>query len=139
MAEFFRDEEGAAEIFHLMAQDESDHARTLKQVKENGNHSEQIHDSAAEFSRSLMNLMAYVSDQLKGTPNNLDETWLFACDLERSEVNEVYLKLTAELSDLNGPNGDFIAKHVNNHIQRLRELGRRYDAARRRSILPAQS
>jgi len=136
LADIFSRETKVSDVFRLMAQDESDFAKTLKEVKDCESHSVSIHDSVKEIIKVLSNVSEHMRDSLKSTPQNLDEAWLFACDLERSPINDIYLKLTAELSGGNGPEGDFIGRHVNNHIQRLRDMGEKYDAARRRLIVP---
>jgi hypothetical protein len=136
LADLFSRETKVADVFRLMAQDESDFAKTLKEIKDCESHSVSIHDSVKEITKALASVSDRMKDPLKSTPKNLDEAWLFACDLERSAINDIYLKLTADLSGGNGPEGNFIGRHVNNHIQRLRDMGEKYDAARRRLIIP---
>jgi abortive infection bacteriophage resistance protein len=136
LSDYFERESGVSDVFKVMSQDLSDYAHTLEEIRNDGVHSPRIHDLADELSNKLSKLWARIGSSIQTTPRNLDEAWCLACDLERSAIHEVYLQLTAELSNTNGPAGNFIARHVETHIQRLRELGKRYDATRRKSILP---
>jgi len=136
LADLFAREAKVSDVFKLMAQDESDFAKTLKSIKDCESHSVSIHYSAKEISKNLSSLLGRMDRALKDPPKDLDEAWLFACDLERSPINEIYLRLTEDLSGGNGPEGNFIGRHVHNHIQRLRYMGEKYDAVRRRSIVP---
>lgn len=138
LAALFHAEPRAAALFRVMAQDETDFARILQEVRDRHSHSQKVHASAKALLQPLRSLMVEFGGRLKGSPRDLDEAWNLALDLERSVLREAFLKLTVEPAAEHGPSLDFYAKRLESHQRRLRSLGERFNAAKRRSITPSR-
>jgi len=135
MRALFSREPDAKDMFKGLAQDETEHARVLEEIRKNRVHSQLVHENAPAYTRALLRLVTKAGDSFTREPLNLQEAWEFACQLEGGEINEVYQKLTSEghkPSDLNDP----IVKQLNEHIHRLKVMGEQIPRSRREEILP---
>ena len=136
MADLFAKVPDAAEIFRLMAQDESEHARTLGEAKTTGRHSDSVHGNAKTYTRSLIKLIDDFGKTMNDLPKNLDDAWEFAYTLERSEINNIYIRLiVGTRTDLDGGE-KFVLDLINEHLRRLNVLAQKYVKTQRQAILP---
>jgi rubrerythrin len=136
LAVSFSREKKISNVFRTLARDEDSFVQALQAVKDQEAHSPAIHASARELTPALRALRSSLGKTLGAKPKDLDEAWRWACDLERSILNDSFLRLTAGLSQGNGRSGDFFAKIVATHQRRLRTLGEKYNVSKRKTFLP---
>ena len=135
MAGLFSEHRSAAMVFSEMARDEQDHARMLEKARSNRDHSPAIHGRAEEFRKTLERLSKLVREHGARLPRNLDEVYEFAYQVERSEVNGIYITLTTESLEPAGERG-FIVSLIGTHLKRLGRIAEVYDQDQRRLITP---
>ena len=136
MEKLFRKDRLIAEMFALMAKDEDEHILALEKVRGSELHPETIHENAEPYTITLRELMDRFKTQMSLLPDNFDQALEISIDFEKSEVHHIYLALTYQ-SIRNQTEGDrYFASVLNTHVQRLIDIGKRFDKTSRTLILP---
>jgi len=135
MAQLFQDEKLAAAVFSDLALDETTHAQSLERAKISGCHADSIHAKSDSFIKALEKLHDLIRVQTLAVPRNLDEVFEFSRQVERSEINDIYISLVTET--MNSPEGtQFIISVIETHLQRANSLSKTYDLDQRKLIVP---
>ena len=118
----------ASEFWQLMADDESDHARILSEMREHVPEEDMntpIDARMAEKAEQLQNLDIR---ELVNSVENLDDAYRIAYDLESSEVNAIFNFLTIRFLS-SDESYDIISATIDRHLLRLADFSRTFGDA----------
>ncbi|MEN8126637.1 MAG: ferritin family protein [Planctomycetota bacterium] len=124
----------AANFWQTMADDESDHARILKDIRQHVSAEELASPVDARLADKAHDLRSLNPQALVNSITNLDDAYQIAYDLESSEVNTVFNFLTIRFLSTD-ESYDIITATIDRHLLRLAEFTRTFgDAEQCRQI-----
>lgn len=135
MAEDFSYEETLHRFFLDLAADEGEHAQALAEALKGEPKSEKLEKQTHEISGKLDKLQAHLHRLLSVHYRDFSEAFRLAHDLEKTEINNIFLMLTSGM--LGVEDGDATMRSaMDKHLQKLIDLGNLYKYKDTAAILP---
>jgi rubrerythrin len=119
MAEHFQNQPHLKSFLLSMAEDETQHAETLRQSIKNENHSEKIHGKSRKIEKQLEKIAKDVGHATQKIPSSFLDVYEFSREIENDELNGIFTFFVTETMDANGNNLGYVLASLKTHIAKV--------------------
>ena len=133
LADDFASEEGLRTFYLDLALDEKEHTRALIEARKGEPKSEQLEAKAGELHQRLVALQSQFKSLMTAPYGDFNVAYVITHDLEKSEVNHVFLMLVSGVMGEEDANSTFRSA-MDEHLKKVVDLDQLYPAEKRVKI-----